>query len=135
MSKVLNTCQGNLTVKCQHEKSGAEVLATSRIGDAGSDASFSPTDLVAAALGACALNVMGAYALKHGIDIAGATAEVTKVSAPNLGPITSLGVLFRMPPKNYSERDKKALQNCVRNCPVHQSLAPQVQQEMVFEWQ
>lgn len=135
MSKILNICEGNLVVKCVHEGSGAEVQATSRIGDTGSDASFSPTDLVGAALGACALNVMGAYALKHDIDITGATAEVTKESTPNLGPIASLKVVFRMPPKNYSDREKKALQNCVRNCPVHKSLAPHVEQEMIFEWQ
>lgn len=134
MSKIITTCDGNLAVKCVHEGSGAEVLATSRIGEAGSDASFSPTDLVGAALGACALNVMGAYALQHGIDISGATAEVTKVSQPNLGPIASLEVLFRMPPKGYSEKEKKALQNCVRNCPVHKSIAPHVEQTMTFEW-
>lgn len=135
MSRIINAYQGNLIVKCRHEGSGAEVDATSRIGDVGSDASFSPTDLVGAALGACALNVMGAYALKHNIDIAGATAEVTKVAFPNLGPIASLEVVFRMPPKNYTEKEKKALQNCVANCPVHKSLGSQVEQKMSFEWQ
>lgn len=134
MARILDEYEGELSVRCVHENSNATVLAQSRIQDFGHSESFSPTDLVAAALGACALNVMGAYAHSHDIDISGARAEVVKTMHPNLGPIASLEVTFRMPDRAYSEREKKVLENCVKSCPVHKSLSGAVEQKMTFIW-
>lgn len=110
-------------------------MAVSRIGDTGSAVSFSPTDLVAAAPGACSLNVLGAYAETHVPDITGTTAEIVKKTEPNLGPIASITVVFNMPQRNYIEREKKALQNCVKSCPVHGSLDAKVEQKLILNWQ
>lgn len=134
MAAITDTYEGNLCVKCVHDASGASVMAESKIQDLGRSESFSPTDLVATALGACALNVMGYYAAQHGIDITGAEAHVKKTMHPNLGPIASLEVTFRMPDKIYSDREKKVLEKCVKSCPVHKSLSVDVKQVMKFVW-
>ena len=44
----------------------------------GEGKSFSPTDLVATALGTCILTTMGIVAQRNNIDMTGATAKVTK---------------------------------------------------------
>lgn len=134
MSTIVNEYEGELSVRCVHGASKASVLAQSCVNDFGHKESFSPTDLVAAALGACALNVMGAYAHAHDIDITGARAEVSKTTAPNLGPITRLEVTFCMPAKAYTAKEKKVLENCVKTCPVHKSLGDGIEQVMTFVW-
>lgn len=134
MSTILTDYEGELSVRCVHEGSKASVLAQSCIDDFGHRESFSPTDLVAAALGACSLNVMGAYAHAHDIDITGARAKVSKTTAPNLGPITRLEVTFHMPARPYSAKEKKVLENCVKTCPVHKSLSADIEQVLTFVW-
>ncbi len=100
----------------------------------GNGESFSPTDLVATALGTCMLTTMGIVAQRNEIDMSGATSVVTKemVQAPTRR-IGRLGVTIRVPQK-LSEEQRQRLENAALACPVHKSLHPDVQIPVKFEW-
>lgn len=133
MPQVTDIYMGELVVKCVHNRTQTSVMAESKIRDQGHDESFSPIDLLEAALGSCALNTMGYFAARHNLDITGAEADVERTMSENGATITGLEVTFRMPPRSFKEEDKKALENCVQGCPVHKALA-NVEQKFNFIW-
>ncbi len=60
---------GNLKVDLHHGPSGAEMRTAAPVDNNGDGSSFSPTDLLAASLGACMVTVIGIYAEKYGISL------------------------------------------------------------------
>jgi putative redox protein len=96
--------------------------------------SFSPTDLVATALGSCILTVMGIKARSLGVDLAGTTATVEKemANAP-VRMIQRLTVKIHVP-HSVSEEHRQRLETAAHTCPVHQSLHPDVQKPIQFIW-
>ena len=70
--------QGDLHCKAVHSPSGTELNTDAPKDNQGRGESFSPTDLVATALGTCMLTLMGIMARTLNIDIAGTTATVEK---------------------------------------------------------
>ena len=93
---------------------------------------FSPTDLVAAALGSCMLTVMGIVAARHNIDLKGTTVDVSKdMVTSGVRRIGSMTVTFHMP--GGIPQDKRAmLEAAAHSCPVHKSLHPDVQTPIQF---
>lgn len=96
--------------------------------------SFSPTDLVATALGTCMVTIMGIAAARHEIDLRGLTVEVTKEmtkEAPRR--IARLGTTIRVPlPPDHPKRP--LLENAALTCPVHHSLHPEIGKPVDFQW-
>ena len=76
--------EGNLRCRAKHVDSGAMLLTDVPKDNMGNGESFSPTDLVATALGTCMLTTMGIVAQRHQIDLSGSCAVVVKemVTAP-----------------------------------------------------
>src|SRR5476651_974551 len=70
--------KGQLSCVVRHGPSGAEITTDAPKDNHGLGRNFSPTDLLAAALGTCMLTVMGIYAQKHNWDLTGARAEIVK---------------------------------------------------------
>ena len=90
--------------------------------------------LVATALGTCMLTLMGITAQKHGIDLSGAKAKVTKeMVAQPMRRIGKLTVELHAP-KVSNEEDQRRLQASAMTCPVHKSLHPDVQIPVTFHW-
>jgi putative redox protein len=134
MVEIKSVYEGQLHCNATHGPSGA-VLATDAPKDnMGKGESFSPTDLVATALGTCMLTTMGIVAQRHNIDIAGARVRVTKemVSQPSRR-IGTLGVEIVMP-KALGEDDQKRLENAAHTCPVAKSIHPDVKVPVTFKW-
>ena len=100
----------------------------------GKGESFSPTDLVATALGTCILTVMGTKAQSMGIDIAGSTVTVEKEMASAPRRIGRLATSVRIP-HQIADRDKKVLEATAFTCPVHKSMSPGVDMPITFEWE
>ncbi len=126
--------KGQLHCEATHGPSGT-VLATDAPKDnMGKGESFSPTDLVATALGTCMLTIMGIVAQRHNIDLAGATVTVGKeMAAQPVRRIGRLAVLIRIP-GSVSEEDRRRLEHAVVTCPVHKSLHPDVEIPIEFKW-
>ena len=125
--------QGELHCKAVHGPSGSEFSTDAPKDNQGRGESFSPTDLVATALGTCMLTVMGIMARTLEIDIAGATAKVEKEMTPPPRMIKSLTVKIHVPGP-VSDDNKLKLERAVRTCPVHKSLHPDVAMPIEFTW-
>lgn len=125
---------GNLRVECEHLQSGTKMITDAPTDNHGKGESFSPTDLCASSLAACMMTIMGLYAQNAGIDVTGTEIEITKVMAADPRRIGEVIVIFRMPTRAYTEKDKKSLERAAHTCPVHYSLGENVKQTIIFEW-
>ncbi|HEV2646782.1 MAG TPA: OsmC family protein [Acidobacteriaceae bacterium] len=126
--------EGQLHCRAVHGPSGTALATDAPKDNHGRGESFSPTDLLATALGSCMLTVMGIMARTLEIDIAGATASVGKemASAP-VRRIERLTVKIHVPQK-LAEEQKLKLERAALTCPVHKSLHPDVQIPIEFTW-
>lgn len=126
--------EGDLHCSAVHGPSGTVLSTDAPKDNQGRGESFSPTDLVATALGSCMLTVMGIMACSLGVDIAGTTASVEKemANAP-VRMIRQLAVKIHVP-RAVSEEHRQKLEAAAHSCPVHKSLHPDVQQPIQFTW-
>ncbi|MFT3789154.1 MAG: OsmC family protein [Tepidisphaeraceae bacterium] len=126
--------QGGLRCSATHGPSNATLITDAPVDNHGQGRSFSPTDLVATALGACMMTVIGIVAERHQVDLSGSTVSVTKemVQQP-VRRIGRLGVTLRLPAKIPADM-RTRLEQAARACPVHHSLHPDVACDLSFEW-
>lgn len=126
--------QGDLHCNAVHGPSHAQLATDAPADNHGRGESFSPTDLVATALGSCMLTVMGILAQTLKIDIAGATATVEKeMSGTAPRRIQSLKVRIHVPHPLDAETRQK-LERAAHTCPVHKSLHPDIHIPIEFMW-
>ncbi|MGC9159688.1 MAG: OsmC family protein [Terracidiphilus sp.] len=126
--------QGDLRCKAVHGPSQTELATDAPVDNQGRGESFSPTDLVATALGSCILTIMGIQARTLHLDIAGTTATVEKeMTATAPRRIHRLAVRIRVP-HAVSPENRQRLVNAARTCPVHHSLHPDVEKPIEFIW-
>ncbi len=134
MVKISIAYHGNLRCEAVHGPSNNKLLTDAPVDNHGKGESFSPTDLVATALGTCMATVMGIYAQQHEIDLRGMTVtvgkEMTQVPVRRIGRLTCE---ITMPlPGTHPRRE--ALERVALTCPVHQSLHPDVEKPVNFIW-
>ena len=124
---------GGLHCSAVHEPSGNEIATDAPTDNQGKGEAFSPTDLVAAALGTCMATTMAIVAERKGIDLTGVSVEVTKEMADKPRRIGQIGVTIHLPlPGNCADRE--LLERTALSCPVHKSLHPDVQLPVKFVW-
>lgn len=134
MVRIDVTYQGRLRCVSVHEPSRAELLTDAPRDNEGEGASFSPTDLVATALATCVLTTMGIVAKRHGWNMDGATATVEKhMVADPVRRIGRLALDVRMP-RGLDAQARTTLERTAHTCPVHKSLAANVEMPMTFHW-
>jgi putative redox protein len=126
--------EGELHCKAVHGPSGTELGTDAPTDNQGRGESFSPTDLVATALGTCILTTMGIMARTLNINIAGATATVEKEMTP--APPRRIGRLTVKihVPHSLGAEDQQKFVRAAHTCPVHKSLHPDVQMPIEFTW-
>src|SRR5947199_2164863 len=103
------TYQGDLRCQAKHAPSGKTLLTDAPVDNMGKGESFSPTDLVATALGTCMLTIMGIVASRHNLDISGTKVTVIKEMATvPFRRIGKLTVTIKVP-RELAEADRKRL--------------------------
>jgi putative redox protein len=119
--------EGQLHTEARHGPSGAVLSTDAPVDNQGRGESFSPTDLVATALGTCMLTIMGIVAARHGWELAGSTVRVEKhmVTEPTRR-IGRLAVEFRLPAA-LDPSARRQLERAALSCPVHKSLHPGIE--------
>ena len=122
---------GNLKVDLRHGPSGTEIRTAAPVDNNGDGSSFSPTDLLAASLGACMVTVMGIYAQKHGIPFEGAEFRLEKHMRAEPRRVERIPVTVRMPAA-LDEKQRRALEHVALTCPVHRSLLPEIERDIRF---
>jgi len=128
------TYTGALHTNATHVKSGNVISTDAPTDNKGKGEAFSPTDLVATALGSCILTIMGISADTQGISIEGATCKAKKFMASNPRRIARIEITIKMPKKNYSDKEKKVLEKAAHYCPVARSLHPDLEEIIKIHW-
>jgi putative redox protein len=125
---------GGLRCEAVHGPSGGTFLTDAPVDNHGRGEAFSPTDLLAAALGTCMLTVMGIYAERHGISLAGARASMQKeMTSEGVRRIRRISVRIELPVSSEHPH-RLALERAALSCPVHQSLHPEIEKPVEFVW-
>lgn len=123
--------QGGLKTDVTHGPSGTRLLTAAPADNQGDGSSFSPTDLVAAALGTCMMTILGIIARREGIGLEGATFRVEKHMQASPRRIGALPVTLHLP-AGLSEDQKKKLERGALTCPVHRSLLQEIEKPVTF---
>jgi uncharacterized OsmC-like protein len=134
MATVKTIYLGDLRTENEHLQSGTRILTDAPTDNQGKGEAFSPTDLLATALGNCIMTIMGIKARDNGIDIKGTEIEVTKIMASDPRRVAEVVVDFTFPKKNYSDEEKKLIESVAGISPVPLSLHPDLKQTIKFNW-
>lgn len=124
---------GNLNVQVEHPQSGASFTTAAPLDNHGDGSSFSPTDLIAAALGSCMLTVMGIAARKDGIPFGEATFRIEKHMLADPRRVGALPIVIDMP-AGLAPDQRARLERVATHCPVHHTLHPDVDTPVRFEY-
>jgi putative redox protein len=128
--------EGELHCRATHGPSGQSFGTDAPTDNGGRGEAFSPTDLVATALGACLTTVMGLVAKREGLDLDGTRVRVVKEMTSD--PVRRIGALtatVTFPAgRRFSEENRARLERTANTCPVKQSLHPDVRVEIRFEF-
>lgn len=134
MTKIEISYEGNLRTRCVHSDNKEEIITDAPKDNQGKGEMFSPTDLLATALGSCVLTLMGIAANRLKVDLSGLRLTVEKEMAKE--PSRRIGrlVLHIYCPKVFDNDITQKLETAGSHCPVHQSLHPDTKQEFFFHW-
>lgn len=133
MVTITATYQGDLCCAATHGPSTATLSTDAPTDNEGLGRYFSPTDLVATALGTCILTTMAIVARRKGFALEGATVSVEKHMFDQPRRIGRLPVTLRIP-GSYTDDQKKILERTAHTCPVHKSLHPDLEAPISIEW-
>lgn len=133
MSTSKVTYLGNLRTENEHLKSGNKFITDAPTDNNGKGEAFSPTDTVATGLANCMITVMGIKARDMQVNMDGTTAMITKTMAADPRRISKVEVILNFP-AGIDDKSRKILENTGRTCPVMQSLHPDIEKVIVFNW-
>jgi len=122
-----------LTCRLAHGPSGAKLSTVPPKDNGGDGSSFSPTDMVGAALMACALSTMALVAQREGLSWGDARAAVEKHMTPPPRRIGELTLVIDMP-REVRPEHRARLEEVARTCPVMRSLHPDVKLPIEFRY-
>jgi uncharacterized OsmC-like protein len=114
-----------------HISSGESIQTDAPVDNNGKGSCFSPTDLAATSLASCMLTVMGIYADQNNLNLGEIQCDLTKIMATNPRRISEIQVevLWKT---NLDENAIEKLKKVGINCPVANSLHPDIRQKINF---
>jgi len=124
METVKTNYLGDLRTEAEHVASGTKIITDAPLDNHGKGEFFSPTDLLAASYSSCVLTIIGLAAKAHGFNIDGAEAKTKKIMGTDPRRIVELQVDYTFPHDNYSDKERKIIEQAVKQCPVANSLDP-----------
>jgi uncharacterized OsmC-like protein len=127
--------EGELRTVATHLQSGTEIETDAPTDNQGKGERFSPTDLVATALGACMATTMGIRTRDLPIDLRGMTLSVEKIMKPDPRRIAGINVVFDFPEGfQADEKTRVILERIAHTCPVMYSIHPDLEVKVEFHW-
>lgn len=134
MIEITTKYEGELHCHNTHGPSGTTVDTDAPVDNNGRGESFSPTDLVATALGSCMATIMGISAQNKGVSLDGMSIKVGKQMSEDLPRrITRLSVSIEVP-LSADHPDRKSLEAAAMACPVAQSIHPAIEVPVDWQW-
>ena len=123
--------QGDLRTTAIHLQSNNEIITDALTDNQGKGEAFSPTDLLATSLASCMLTIIGIKARDMEIDIAGTSAEVTKIMAAEPRRVSEIHVEITFNQK-LDDKTQKIFYNTALTCPVAKSIHPDIIQRVTI---
>jgi putative redox protein len=127
--------EGDLHCSATHTPSGNSLVTDAPLDNNGRGQAFSPTDLVATALGSCMATVIGIVAKRKELPVEGMAVTVRKFMSLDLPRRISRLELDLAIPLSASHPDRKLLESAANGCPVHHSIHPDIEVVMNWTWQ
>src|SRR5580704_19040963 len=111
--------EGELRTVATHLQSGTRIETDAPLDNQGKAQRFSPSDLVATALGSCMMTIMGIKARDMKIDLKGMKIEIEKIMKADPRRIGGINLTFHFP-KNLlpDEKQRTILERAAHTCPV-----------------
>lgn len=128
------TYEGDLRTSMTHNRSGQTIITDAPLDNNGKGESFSPTDLVSAALASCVMTILGIKARDMGYENVEMEAQVWKSMASNPRRIGKITVALRVQIEGVTDQQKIILERTTRACPVARSLDSGTEKEVTFLW-
>ena len=125
------TYGGNLKTTLHHGPSGTEILTAAPRDNQGDGSSFSPTDLLAAALGSCAVTTMAIAARRDGVPFPAAEFSLEKHMRSDPRRVDRVPLRIHMP-AGLTPEHRATLERVAIECPVARSLHPEVGRDIEF---
>ncbi len=133
------TYEGDLHCVAEHRPSRSRLATDAPVDNQGRGEAFSPTDLVATALGTCMATTMGILAKKRGYRLADIQVHVQKVmttSPPRrIARLPTELSVARSTAGELSPEARSELEAAAHNCPVRLSLLDAIEVPVRFDWQ
>lgn len=133
---------GELRTDCEHLQSGTHINTDAPTDNQGRGEAFSPTDLVANALGTCIITTMAIFARRDGIELTGSAMDVTKVMTtqpPRRIAQIVITLTLRASQNGETllpdEATRTRLEKIAHTCPVALCLHPDVEQSVQIQWE
>ena len=130
------TYLGDFRTEATHVRSGNTLITDAPVDNQGKGEYFSPTDLVATALLTCAITTIALLAAAKGLQVGNMQGEIAKImSTEPPRRIAALKGKIVFSQHQLAEKDKKMVEHIAHSCPVFKSLHPDVQVELLCEFQ
>jgi putative redox protein len=129
--------QGDLRCQNTHLQSGTQIVTDAPTDNMGKGQAFSPTDLVATALGTCIITTMAIFGQKEGISFDGSSITGSKIMT-NEGPRKIAEIQLELLLKTNIALEivqKEKYERIAQTCPVARSLHPDIVQHVKISWQ
>ena len=126
---------GNLRTVGTHLQSGTQIETDAPVDNQGQGERFSPSDLVATALGSCMMTIMGIKARDLNINLEDTRIEITKKMSADPRRISGIDLTFSFPDSlHLSDKEKTILERAAHTCPVIYSIHPDIKVQVVMVW-
>lgn len=127
--------KGNLRTQALHIRSGSMIETDAPVDNHGKGERFSPTDLLAVALGTCILTTLAISADVHEITVGDCNCEVEKIMLPDPRRVGEVKINLNFTGETiYTDKEKKILEHAALTCPVAKSLHPDLKQTVTIKW-
>ncbi len=129
------TYSGDLRTLATHLQSGSTIETDAPTDNQGMGARFSPTDLIGTSLAACMLTTMAIRAKDLEGKLIGTTTETEKIMSAAPRKIAGINIRFNWSEGLvFSDEEKKRLEEIAWSCPVKESIHPDIQLTVDFNW-
>ncbi|MFA6438941.1 MAG: OsmC family protein [Bacteriovoracaceae bacterium] len=127
---------GHLRCNAVHDNSGMRFVTDAPKDNFGMGESFSPTDLVATALGSCMITTMGIFAQKEKMAVVldGTHIAIEKHMSTDAPRRISKIIMRFSFPAGIAQKYRLRLKEIGDHCPVAKSLHPDIKLEIVYNY-
>jgi putative redox protein len=127
--------EGDLRTVATHLRSGSQIETDAPVDNKGKGERFSPSDLVATALGSCMITIMGMKARDLDLDLTNVKIAVEKIMKADPRRIGGINLTFHFP-EGFSadEKQRLILERAAHTCPVVYSINPEIVLNVEFKW-